>query len=938
MKFKFKQDSCVITKKVLAIIHACLVMSLISFASIAATVSPSQLSMLNSLSPSERQQLMNAVGGSGTGVGLLNQQKTKAKSSNKKTSTGSVTKTDLTELDGEELIRVKALDTLFVYFKEPDQNDISVLLQQRSQVKKKDDLTYEPESEKLLFKLDKYGVLDLPGLGRIALAGLSEEEAAARLNLEPLLQRFEIEVSILPLEPIGQLALKPFGYELFKKPEGEESFDMEPEMDIPVPRDYVVGPGDVVYIQLYGKENLEYMIPISRDGSLSFPGVGAVPVTGLHFDQLKQELKKRISKQFIGVSAYITLAELRSIRVFVMGEVEKPGSYLISGAATMSYALLQAQGVKEIGSLRNISLKRNGKLVNTLDLYELLLKGNASKDVRLQPGDVVHVPPVSRSVSIRGEIRRPAIYETKGKETVADIVAMSGGVLSTAQSNAIRLERLAGGDVKNIIDVESKKSRSFTVKNGDALYVRPLNDVKIDGVRLSGQVFKGDMHQWKTGLRLTDVIHSIDDLRSNADIDYVVVKRFTPPHFNMHVISSSLREAFKNPKSKHNIILQPRDEVVVLDLSDKRTLQVVPIIEQLQAQSESGGPTQVVRVNGQVRGPGRYPLEAGMTISDLIRAGGRLKESAYTLEAELTRFNTPDGETRQIQHRRIDLAAVLKGNKKADLVLKPFDLLNIKEIPLWAEQDKVEIKGEVKFPGTYAIQRGETLSQLLVRAGGLTTFAYPEGSIFTREDLREREQKRMDEMAASLESEIGLITDQQERDSTVDSANLEMAQQVLKKLQSTRATGRLVIDLPRIQDIVEQSIKDESNTDIVLRGGDALVIPPRMQEVSVIGQVFHPTSHLFKRGQSPSDYINLSGGMTNRADIDNVYVIRANGAVELAKRNWFMPSTDLTSGDTVVVPLDADKLSNLKLWSSISQIMIDLSTSLAVWNSLGLFD
>ena len=933
---KYKQDRYTMKTRILVIMLA---VFFIGSSAFGASVSPSQLSMLNTLSDSDRQKLLQAVGGAGSGSALLDRKSATSKNAISKTSTKTTTKTDsLSGIDGEEIARIKALDTIFVHFKEPEQNDISVLLEQRAQNKKKEDLNYEPRSEKVLYKLDKYGVLDLPGLGRIALAGLSEEEAAARLNLEPLLQRFEIELSILPLEPIGKQALKPFGYELFKKPEDGEGIDLQPEMDIPVPRDYVVGPGDVVYIQLYGKENLEYAIPISRDGSLSFPGVGAIPVTGLHFDQLTKELKKRIAKQFIVVSAYITLAELRSIRVFVMGEVEKPGSYLISGAATMSYALLQAEGIKEIGSLRNIALKRNGKLVNTLDLYDLLLKGDANKDVRLQPGDVVHVPPVHKTVSIRGEIRRPAIYEIKGGESVKDILSMSGGVLSTAQSSAIRLERQAGGDVKKIFDVSAVKSNSFSLENGDALYVRPVNDVQIDGVRLTGQVSKEDIHQWKPGLRLNDVIHSIDDLRPNADIDYVIIKRFTPPHFNMHVLSSSLRQAFKNPKGEYNISLQPRDEVVVLDLSEKRTLQIVPIIEQLQTQSESGGPTQVVRINGQVRGPGRYPLEAGMKISDLIRAGGRLKESAYTLEAELTRFNTPDGETREIQHQRVDLAAVLKGDKTADIELKPFDLLNIKEIPLWAEQDKVEIKGEVKFPGTYAIQRGEKLSQLLVRAGGLTTFAYPEGSIFTREDLREREQKRMDEMAASLESEIGLISDQQTRDNTVDTANLEMAQQVLKKLQTTRATGRLVIDLPRIQDIVEKSIEDDSNIDIVLRGGDSLVIPPRMQEVSVIGQVFHPTSHLYKRGQSPMDYVNMSGGMTNRADVDNVYVIRANGAVELAKQNWFMPSTDLTSGDTVVVPLDADKLSNLKLWSSISQIMIDLSTSLAVWNSLGLFD
>jgi len=913
---------------------------LVSQASLAITAA--QLGMLQSLSEGDRQQLLNALGG-GFGVSQGGASLTKKGAAvDKKQAQSSTNKTSATDPAVDEALRVKPGDTLLVNFKQREESDLQALLEtMQAEVKKKASVQYEPESDRMLYKLDKYGVLDMPGVGRIALAGLTEEEASSRLNLEPLLQRFQIEITLLPLEPIGQEALKPFGYELFRKPDDETVTQNElmPEIDIPVPKDYVMGPGDVVFIQLYGKDNFEYTLQVSRDGSLSFPGVGVIPVAGLEFDQLKDDLKKRIDKQFIGVSAYITLAELRSFRVFVLGEVEKPGSYLVSGAASITHALLKAEGISEIGSLRQISLKRNGKKVTELDLYDLLLQGDSRKDVRLQPGDVIHVPPVDATVSISGEIRRPAIYEIRSGETVDDLVDMAGGLLTSADRKSLRLERLNDGSVRSIFDVNLvDRNHDFKLKNADVLVVRRIADERNNGISLLGQVFHEDVFQWRKGIRVSDIVSSIDILKPNADSDYVIIKRHQPPYFDeFDVISFNMRLALKSPEGKHNVALQPRDEILVLDLSEKRTLQLAPVIQQLQRQSESNEPSQVVRINGQVRGPGEYPLEAGMRISDLIRAGGRLNESAYTLEAELTRYNTPDGETRRIHHVRVDLNAILAGDEKADLLMQPFDLLNIKEIPLWTEQDKVEIRGEVKFPGTYAIQRGETLSDLLKRVGGLTLFAYAEGAVFTREELRQREQKRLDELAMSLESEIGLITEQQKRDNTIETESVQMAQQVLDKLKKSRAVGRLVIDLPRIKrgmDLGDISTSD----DIVLRGGDTLTIPPRMQEVSVIGQVYHPTSHLFRKGLDPIDYINMSGGMTNRADYSNSYVIRANGGVELAKQNWFLPSADVKPGDTVVVPVDADKLNNLKLWSSVSQILYNLSTSLAAWKTLGILD
>jgi len=354
--------------------------------------------------------------------------------------------------------------------------------------------------------------------------------------------------------------------------------------------------------------------------------------------------------------------------------------------------------------------------------------------------------------------------------------------------------------------------------------------------------------------------------------------------------------------------------VMIFDLSDHRALLLDPLIRRLKAQALAGEPARVVRINGQVRAPGSYPLEAGMRVSDLVRAGGRLRESAYLVEAELTRFRIEKGLPREIAHLRVDLADALAGNPEADLVLQPYDVLTVKEVPQWEEQDLVTVEGEVRFPGTYPIRRGETLGQLLERAGGLTPFAYPEGAVFMREELRQREQERMEAMAermeamaANLEEELAAMT-LESRGDPAQAQSITVVRQLIRQVRSTRAAGRLVIDLTS-----EDSPTTRRSLALVLKGGDRLYIPSQMQEVTVIGEVFHPTSHLYREGLGWRDYIDLSGGMTHKADDDRVYVVRANGSVETVKGRWFV------------------------LWTDVSQILYQLGIAAASWKTVGLF-
>ena len=786
---------------------------------------------------------------------------------------------------------------------------------------------FTPSQPQLLFQLDHLGEIKISGIGKIALAGLTDMQAAARINLEPLLQQYSIKVLLLPLRKFGLTELKPFGYELFK----EMPEQMGADSSMPVPKDYVVGPGDQIHIQLLGKENEEHLLEISRDSTLSIPGIGTFPVSGLNFDELKRDIKKRIKKQLIGVDAFVSLGQLRSIRIFVLGEVEKPGSYSVSGLSTMTSALMFGEGVTDIGSLRHIVLKRSGNSVGILDLYNLLLKGDNQQDIRLQPGDVIHVPTIKRSVSIGGEVRRPAIYELNKESKLIDMLALAGGLLPTAIQGNIKIERVEGVEKKLIeLNLKDKTSQNFAIQAGDVITVDSVLDRQENTVTLNGEVMKPSTFQWTPALKISDIIPNIRSLRPQADSEYVLIKRYPPPEFKLQIITSNLTEIFLNKNSNSNISLQPRDEILVFSLDDKRILQIKPVVEQLISQADSTEHSKIVRVTGMIRGPGRYPLVNDMRIADLVNAGGRLTESAYTLDAELTRYISKPGKPREIIHRNINLHEALSGNEEANLLLEPYDLLNIKEIPLWQEEDRVELVGEINFPGEYAIQRGETLRDLIKRAGGVTKFSYPPGAVFIREDLRKREQERLDAMAANLEAELATISLERSGDPTkIQSAGT--ANQLLTKLKGTEAAGRLVIDLQQILD------SEDKNRPIFLRGGDKLFVPSKMQEISVIGQVFHPTSHLFNENLSVDEYIELSGGTSRTADNDNIYVVRANGAVQSAKSSWAEDELELLPGDTVVVPLDADRISNLKLWTDVSQILYQLGLSAAAWNTVGLF-
>ena len=770
-------------------------------------------------------------------------------------------------------------------------------------------------SGKSAFTLDESGSLLFPGLGSVPLLGLTESDIEHRLGAAPFLEDFEIEARLLAVEAVGKAALKPFGYGLFAGEGGSLSVPRSG----PVPPDYVLGPGDGVRVQLFGKVNGIYELEVTRDGVLNLPEMGPLPVAGLRFSSFREELQARVGETLIGTQVSVTMGLLRRIRVFVLGDVKRPGSYVVSGLSTISSALYHSGGISEVGTLRGIELKRGGRRVATRDLYELLLSGDTSQDRRLQPGDVIFVPPVGWTVGVGGAVKRPGIYEVPAGSSVGEAVRLAGGLSPTAFAAGARLERIGADRRRQVltVDVSDGADAGGRIVSGDVLLVPEVLPDWANTVWLSGHVQRPGPYEWWSGMRLTDLIGSPLELKPGVDDGYVLVRRERVRGEPIEVLSADLGAALRSPGSAEDIGLSSRDTVHVFSLGFGRQRVIAPLMEELSLQATFAAPNRRAEIVGDVRAPGEYPLEPDMRLSDLIRAGGSLTEGAYTRRAELTRYMVDNGELRQSSVMVVDLEAVLRGDRGADRLLWAHDNLSITRVPEWDTEWSVTLDGEVRFPGEYRIRRGETLSSVLGRAGGLTSAAFAQGAIFLRESLEEREREQVEILARRLEADLTALSL-----ASLDTSGAEAlatGQALLEQLRGYEAVGRLVIDLE-----AGAEAGGWGSGSVELRDGDRLLVPPKSQVVTVIGEVQQTTSHLHRAGLRRDDYIDLSGGLTRRADRKLIYVVRANGAVVAGNRSrWLGGGRRLAiePGDTIVVPLETDRIRTLTLWANITQIL-----------------
>jgi polysaccharide biosynthesis/export protein len=918
-----------------------------AMSAIAQTPTAEQLQMLQNLSPEQQQAISRQMGGAQGSAGEL---ASGMRTIGQKASSDANAARQLSARgeDMEPLVPVmKPGDTVIVEVSLPSGSELKPedkkagASEESAFKRNRPALNLVPDEQKKLedliqlmlsrnpYVLDRDAQLNLPGFAPVALNGLTEDQATQRLSVEPILLKFDVRIVRIPLAKAGVAGLKPFGYDLFD--EAPSAFS--PVTDVPVPADYVVGPGDELHIQLFGSQSRSLRLVVSREGMVNFPELGPIRVAGQSFTTAKSNIESRVSQQMIGVRAHVSIGDMRSIRVFVLGEVRQPGSHTVSGLATMTTGLFASGGVKPIGSLRDIQLKRQGVMARHLDLYDLLIRGDTGDDAKLQPGDVIFIPPVGPTVSVDGEVRRPAIYELLGNTSTADLLQMAGGLTPEADPSRTNLTRVDEQFRRVVLNVDFAKGdgRSQALRNGDVLRIARLRPQLDSGVMIDGFVHRPGPVAWRDGLRLSDVIGSIDELKPNADAHYILVRRESGADRKIDALSADLVAALAVKGSAADIQLMPRDQITVFDLAPGRERIIKPLLAELRLQSGLARPTEVVRVEGSIKVPGEYPLEPRMKVSDLLRAGGNLQAAAFGTRAELARYEITKDDTRQTELIEVDLAAVLRGDSAADVTLRPFDYLLIKETPNWTDQESVKLSGEVRFPGTYPIRRSETLYQVIERAGGLTSRAFVKGSAFTRRELKEREQKQLDLLSERLQGDLAVLSLQAAAANQAGASQaLTSGRALLSQLKQTRAVGRLVIDLSGLM-----AGGQGSTRDVILRDGDVLVVPPQKQEVTVIGEVQTTTSHLYNVSLRRDDYVNLSGGMTRKADAKKIYIVRADGGL-VARRSGFLRrnyDVAIQPGDTIVVPLDTERMPRLPFWQAVTQIVYNLAVSIAAVSS-----
>ena len=633
---------------------------------------------------------------------------------------------------------------------------------------------------------------------------------------------------------------------------------------------------------------------VDRDGRVLLPEAGSLQVAGLTLERVRTLIGDALQRQYRNAQVAVTISHLRSVRVYVVGDVQRPGGYDISSLATPLSALYAAGGPTSVGSLRTVLHYRGKQLIEDVDLYDFLLHGVRNGSARFESGDTLLVPPAGPQVAVSGAVKRPAIYEMKaGETTLATVIDDAGGFTAAASLSHITIERIDANHQRTTVTLQLAGKQSsqadrhaiadFQVKDGDRIRVEPILPYSERVIYLEGHVVRPGRLPYADGMRLSDVLHSYRDMLPEPAARGEII-RLVPPDLHAETIDFDVPDVLIG---NANADLQPFDTIRIF------------------GRYEVDEPKVTIR--GEVLRPGVYPLSKGMTAAQLVRMAGGFKRDALLDSADLTSYGVINGNRVVENLATVQIGSVVRGtDPQADVLLKPGDILSIHQITNWNDiGESITIEGQVRFPGSYGFHDGERLSSVLRRAGGFLPTAYPRGAVLVREQVRDLEQKSREELIRQIETNSASARLSPNLGAGDSGATLQLikAQQdeVLSDLKNHPPTGRMVIH-------ITADIDSWANTpaDIELRRGDVLTIPKRPGFVLITGQVYNSTALTFSPDKTAGWYLSHAGGTNTTANRKEIFIIRANGSVVgRHSGGWFegnVLSTKLDPGDVVVVP------------------------------------
>ncbi|MDC0244860.1 SLBB domain-containing protein [Pseudomonadota bacterium] len=704
-----------------------------------------------------------------------------------------------------------------------------------------------------------------------------------------------------------------------------------PFENVPIPDDYILGAGDEISIKYVGAENSLLNLTIERNGTVFVPKIGEITLSGIPFNEAINIIQSRIQQELIGVTAFVTMGRIKSINIFIAGEVNFPGMYSISALSTITQSLYQAGGISDIGSLRNIKVLRNGEEISVFDLYDLLIYGNSRNDIRLRSGDVVFVPPYESLIEAKGSFKRANIYELKAGDTFADLLNWTGGFDGKAYPIASSLKRYSSiGMIATVTNINLLLSDNLDKKlfANDLITVPESSKDQRAYISVEGAFNRPGKFGWFDGMKVSDILSTdkdyLLDFNNETDFEIGLIERFNQQTKSYSVLDFSPINILDDSSSKSNIQLNEFDTLYFLPKNKiDRFLLLQPFVKRLEKNNVNGEGLKVFTISGDVKFPGTYPLPSKISLLKALKISGGVTDTAYLESIEVSRTIIDNSKTNS---RVFEISASNSSHEASNFEILSRDKINVRINEELVLQKTFSIEGFIKFPGVYPLNTGETLSSAISRAGGLKENAFSNGARLIRKTLIDTQTKQNQNLAESIRASYAssLLTSEQKLTSIQD---IELVAQIIENM---KGEGRLVINL-------EEAIAGNRKFDIFLEDGDALIIPQLTNIINIIGEVRNPNVVNYSDSFDTEDYLSLAGGLSQRADSDNIYIIRANGSIVSLEKSIFslgLSKPRFQPGDTLVVPIKENYQDPLPLWSQVTQIIYQSMVSIAAVKGL----